>query len=162
MTADPALDAVIRGAQHMLFAFDGPIRSTGTDRPADSIAPTAPHIHEALAACRESERSVVVISIKPQIDVPAYLDAHDLFTQITVIAASVADAINFLEATPDSCLLVSSSSADIEAAKAGGVPSIGYARAPDDAAHLMDAGANVVVYSMADIALRVRAHRLDL
>jgi beta-phosphoglucomutase-like phosphatase (HAD superfamily) len=156
MTPDPALDAVIRDARHLLFAFNGPIR-TDTGEPADPNAPTAPHIHEALAACNESGRTVSVISTKPSIDVPAYLDTHDLFTQITVIAVSVADAINFLEATPDRCLLVTSSTADIKAAQAARAPSIGYARTPDDAAHLVDAGATAFIYSMADVALKLRA-----
>ena len=61
MTPDRALDAVIRDARHLLFAFDGPIRSTGTGEPADPNAPTAPHIHEALAACNESGRTASVI-----------------------------------------------------------------------------------------------------
>lgn len=160
MTPDPALDAVIRQARHLLFAFDGPIRIVNAETPADSTTATAPHIHEALAACRESGRSAVVISTKPQIDVPAYLDAHDLFTQITVIAASVADAVNELEATPDSCLLITSSTADIKTAQTAGAPSIGYARTPDDAAHLVDAGAITFVYSMADLALTLRARTL--
>ena len=105
MTPSPALDAVIRQTRHLLFAFDGPIRSTDTGEPMEPNAPTAPYIHEALAACNESGRSVVVIVPKPPTDVPAYLEAHDLFTLITVIAASVADAISFLELTPADCLL---------------------------------------------------------
>jgi hypothetical protein len=44
MTPDPALDAAIRHARHLLFTFDGPIRSTDTGEPADPNAPTAPHI----------------------------------------------------------------------------------------------------------------------
>lgn len=158
MNPDPALEAVIRQTRHLLFAFDGPIRSVDAGKPADSTTPTTPHIHDALTACRESGRSVIVISAKPQIDVPAYLDAHDLFAQITVIAASVADAVNTLEATPDSCLLVTSSTADIKAAQVAGAPSIGYVRTPDDATHLVDAGATAVIYSMADVVLQLRAH----
>jgi beta-phosphoglucomutase-like phosphatase (HAD superfamily) len=115
-----------------------------------------------LTACRESGRLAVVISPEPSIDVSAYLDAHDLFTQVTVIAASVADATNFLEATPDRCLLITSSTAEIEAAQAARTPSIGYARTPAVAAHLAAAGAITIVYSMADIALALRAHQPDL
>jgi beta-phosphoglucomutase-like phosphatase (HAD superfamily) len=162
MTHSSALDAAIRQARHLLFAFDGPIRSTDPGKPVNPITPTGPHIHEALAACRESGRSAVVLTPKPLIDVPNYLDAHDLFTQITVIAASVVDAINFLEAAPADCLLVTSSPADIEAAQAAGTPSVGYARTPNDADHLVDAGATTFVYSMGELALSVRAHRLDL
>lgn len=105
---------------------------------------------------------MAVLTPKPLIDVPAYLSAHDLFTQVTVIVVSVADAINFLEATPADCLLVTSSPADIEGAQAEGVAAIGYAPTPDAAARLADAGATAVVYSMADLALTLRAHPLDL
>jgi beta-phosphoglucomutase-like phosphatase (HAD superfamily) len=70
--------------------------------------------------------------------------------------------VTTLEAPPTDCLLITSSPADIEAAQAAGVPSIGYARTPDDAAHLVDAGAIAFVYSMAELALSLRAHRLDL
>jgi beta-phosphoglucomutase-like phosphatase (HAD superfamily) len=161
MTPDSALDAVIRDARHLLFAFDGPIRSTDAGELADANAPTTPHIHEALAACRESGRSVVVICTKPKIDVPAYLDAHDLFEPITVIAASVEDAINSLKTAPADCLLITSSAADIKTAQAAGTPSIGYARIPDDAAHLVDAGAIAFIFSMADVALRLRAQTSD-
>ena len=162
MTHSSALDAAIRHARHLLFAFDGPIRNTDTGMPADSTTTTAPYIHEALAACRDSGRSVVVITPKPLIDVPAYLDEHDLFTQVTVIAASIGDAVSSLEAPPADCLLITSSPVDIKAAQAVGTPSIGYARTPDDAAHLIDAGAIAFVYSIAELALSLRAHQLDL
>ena len=110
MTSDPAaLDAAIRRARHLLFAFDGP----------------------------------------------------NLFEQVTIIAISVADAINFLELTPTDCLLITSSVDDVEAAQAAGTPSIGYARTPDDAAHLVDAGAITFVYSMADTAIKLRARTSD-
>lgn len=158
MTPDPALDAVIRDARHLLFSFDGPIRSTETGAPPDSNAPTAPYIHEALVACNESGRTASAISTKPPIDIPAYLDAHDLFTQITVIAVSVPDAISFLKATPDRCLLVTSSTDDIKAAQAARAPSIGYARTPDDATRLVEAGAIAFVYSMADVVRWLRAY----
>jgi len=120
MTPDQALDAAIRQARHLVFAFDGPIRSTEAGKPADSTTPTAPHIQDALAACRESGRSVAVITPKPLIDVPAYLSTHDLFAQVTVIVVSIVDAINFLEATSADCLLVTSTPANIKDAQAMG------------------------------------------
>ena len=160
MTNDPALDAAVRQARHLLFAFDGPIRSTQADDPSDPNAPTAPHIYEALVACYESGRSVVVISAKPQVDVPAYLDRHDLFTLITLIAASVSDAITSLEITPADCLVITSSPADIRAAHVAGVPSIGYIRTSDDATHLAEVRPTMFIYSMTDLALSLRALRL--
>ena len=161
MTFDLALDSVIRQARHLLFAFDGPIRSMDKAKPAESTAVTAPtstYLFETLAACRESGRSVVVISANSPSDIRAYLDAHNLSTQATVVAASIGEAASTLEASPADCLVITSSLADIEAARVAGAPSIGYARTPDDAAHLVDAGAIAFVYSMAALALRLRTH----
>ena len=161
MTLNPVLDAVIRDARHLLFAFDGPIRSVDAEKPADSTTSAAPYIHEALAACRDSGRSAVVITSKPLIDVRAYLDAYDLFTQVTVIAASISDAVSALEALPADCLLITSSPADIKATQVGGTSSIGYARTPDNAAHLVDNGAIAYTYSMAGIALILRTQPIE-
>jgi phosphoglycolate phosphatase len=162
MTPHPAaLNDAIRNARHLLFAFDGPIRRTDAGSPLDSETPTAPYIYEAFTACRESGRSVVVISPETDVQVPNYLEAHDLFESITVIAISVSDATKFLGPTPADCLLITSSPTDIEAAHAAGVPSIGYARTPDDGAHLMNARAVAFVFSLADLVLSLRgAHRL--
>jgi beta-phosphoglucomutase-like phosphatase (HAD superfamily) len=160
MTYSPVLDAAIRQARHLLLAFDGPIRSVEAGKPSDSTTPTAPYIHETLAACRDSGRSAVVITPKPLIDVPAYLDAYDLFTQVTVIAASISDAVSTLEAPPADCLLITSSPADIEVAQSAGTPSIGYARTSDAAAHLVEAGATATIYSMADLTLGLQGHPL--
>jgi beta-phosphoglucomutase-like phosphatase (HAD superfamily) len=161
MTPDPALDAAIRRARHLLLAFDGPIRHVDAGKPADSTTPTVPYIHEALAACHESGRSAAVISTNSPTEVRGYLDAHDLSTQVVVVAASIDEAARRLKASPVDCLIITSSAADIEAAQVAGAPSIGYARALDDAARLVDAGAIAFVYSMADIALRLRGQLAD-
>jgi phosphoglycolate phosphatase-like HAD superfamily hydrolase len=117
MTAtNPALDAAIRQARHLLFAFDGPIRKAEPLKPADSTTPTAPYIYEALAACQESGRSAVVITPKPLIDVPAYLDARPIH--------SGHSHSGILEATPADCLFITNSPADIEAAQAAGALTI--------------------------------------
>lgn len=160
MTSDQALDSAIRQAQHLLFAFDGPIRSVDKAKPADSVAvaaPTAAYLYEALAACHESGRSVAVIGASSPTEVRDYLDAHDLLARVAVVAASISEAASTLEASPVDCLLVTSSPADIEAAQVAGTPSIGYARTPDDAVHLVDTGAIAFVYTMADLTLRLRA-----
>src|ERR1700730_1489044 len=62
-----------------------------------------------------------------------------------------------LEASPADCLLVTSSPADIKAAQEAGTTPIGYPRASNDAAHLVDAGATTFVYSMAVLALSLRS-----
>jgi beta-phosphoglucomutase-like phosphatase (HAD superfamily) len=163
MISDLPLDAVIRQARHLLFAFDGPIRSVNKAGPADSTPLTAPitaYLCETLAACFESGRSVGVISASPSTEVRTYLDAHDLLTQVTVVAVSIGEAVGTLEAPPANCLLITSSPTDIEAAQSAGTPSMGYAKTPA-AAHLGDAGAIAFVYSLADVALRLRATTFD-
>lgn len=161
MTPDSAaLDAAIRQARHLLFAFDGPVRSVDKAKSIGWGVVTSLnsyYLHDALTACHESGRSVAVISANSPIEVHDYLSAHDLSTQVDVVAVSIAEAATALEAAPVDCLLITSSPADIEAAQAAGTPTIGYARTPNDATPLANAGATAVVYSMADIALRLRA-----
>jgi phosphoglycolate phosphatase len=153
------LDAIIRQARYLLFDFDGPIRSmSGGNQPdeASDTAPPAPYIHDVLAACHESDRFAVVICTAPSSEVLAYLDAHDLFTRVTLIAASIGDAITELEASPSECAFITSTPVDAEAAQAAGVPTIAYAKTRDDADHQAATGATVV-YSLVDLALSLRA-----
>jgi len=145
------LDEVLRQVQHLLFSFDGPIRSPDTGNPP------APYIHDALAACRESCRSAAIVTTTPLVEVRAYLEAHDLPPHSTVIAPSIGEAASALEASRADCAAIASVQSDIEAAKAAGVPAIAYARTPDDAEHLVRAGASTFMYSMMDLALRLRS-----
>jgi beta-phosphoglucomutase-like phosphatase (HAD superfamily) len=144
------LTEIIRQARHLLFSFGGSIRRLETGFPA-------PHMQDALVACSESGRSAVVISTSPAAKVRAYLDEHELSPQITLVAPSISEAVSALEASPGDCVVVTSSPSDIEAAKAAGVPAIAYARIPDDAEHLVHAGASTFMYSMMDLALRLRS-----
>ena len=157
MTPDPALDAAIRQARHLLFAFDGTVRQMNAGKSANSTSTTVPHVHDALAACRESGRSASVISANSSADVHAYLDGQDLSAQVTGVVPSIGAAATALNVSPADCMLITSSSADIEAAQAAGTPSIGYAGTPDEAAHMVDIGATSCIYSMADLALTLRA-----
>jgi phosphoglycolate phosphatase len=161
MTANLALDTVIRDARYLLFVFDGPIRSVDAGKPADSTTTTAPHIHEALAACRESGRSAAIISSDPPTDVRAYLDAHGLLTQVAVVASSISKAASALETSPADCLLITSSPTDIKAAQAAGVPSIGYANKLGKREGMTEINAGAVIGSIADLALSLRAHPLQ-
>jgi len=145
------LDQLARQARHLLISLDGPIRSASTGNP-----PT-PYIHDVLTACRESGRSVAVVSAAPVAEVLAYIDAHDLSAQITIVAASIGRAVSALEALPIDCMAITSSPDDIEAARAAGVPAVAYARTPDFADHLLRAGAKAFVYSMLDLAIKLRS-----
>ena len=131
MTPDStALDVAIRQARHLLFAFDGPVRGVDKAKSIGSAVVTAltsAYLHDALAACHESGRSVAVISADLPTEVHDYLNAHDLSTQVAVVAVSIGEAVSTLEAAPVDCPLITSSPADIEAAQAAGTPTIGYA-----------------------------------
>jgi beta-phosphoglucomutase-like phosphatase (HAD superfamily) len=144
------LDEVICQAQYLLFSFDGPIRS------ADTGNPPAPYVHDALVACRESGRSAAVVTRTPSTEVRAYLDAHDLSGLITVIAASIPEAIRALDASPTDCVAIAKSLSDKEAARAAGAPHIAYAKTRDDADRQADTGASAFVYSLAEVTLRLR------
>jgi beta-phosphoglucomutase-like phosphatase (HAD superfamily) len=153
-----ALDAVIRQAQYLVFAFDGPIRSMAVGTTGNPAAnPPTPHIHDTLAACRESGRSAAVISATPSADVWTYLNTHDLAGQITIVTSLIGEAVTALDASPAECAVITSFPSDIQAARAAGVPSIGYAKMPDNADRLKVSGAGALVTSMANLALRLRA-----
>jgi beta-phosphoglucomutase-like phosphatase (HAD superfamily) len=138
------LDAIIRQARHVLLTFSGPPGS---------------YTHDLLAACRETGRSVAVVSTSPDTEIRTYLDAHDLTSQITSTALSIGQALTALDASPADCVLITSSPSDIADAKTAGVPTIAYAITRDHADHLAVAGAAAIAYSMADLALSLRAHR---
>jgi beta-phosphoglucomutase-like phosphatase (HAD superfamily) len=164
MTSDQspraALDAIIRQARHVLISFGGPIRRLKVTKATDWATfsdPLAPYSHDLQAACLETGRSVVVISTSPDAKVRVYLDAHDLTSQITSAALSIGQAVTALDASPADCVLITSSPSDIADAKAAGIPTIAYAITQDHADHLAAAGATVVVYSMADLVLKIRA-----
>jgi beta-phosphoglucomutase-like phosphatase (HAD superfamily) len=135
-----------------------------------SALPT-PYITDVLAACRESGRSAAIVSANSSAAIHAYLAMHDLISQLKIGAARtgpdpltlplsprlIAQAAAAVDAAPAVCAVISSTPDDIKAAQAAGAPSIGYAKTPDDAEHQVHAGATALVYSLADLALRIRA-----
>jgi phosphoglycolate phosphatase len=139
---------------------------------AAAVATATPYVHEVLTACRESARSVAIISNHSAAAVRAYLVLHDLYGQIRLVAARTCPdpgvlkpqpslielAVTGLDTQSSDCALVGGSPPDIQAARAAGVHSIGYARTPRDADDLVDARADAIIASMADLALRLRAH----
>ena len=144
---------------------------TAMESAAVTTAAPTPYVHEVLTACRDSARPVAIISSHSAAAVRAYLDLHDLYGQIRRIAARTGPdpavlkhrpgmiglAVTGLDTQSPACALVSSSPTDIHAAHAAGMHSIGYARTSRDSDHLVDAGADAIIVSMADLALRLRA-----
>ncbi len=126
-------------------------------------------MNDVITACRDSARSVAVISNDSEKAVRAYLAAHDLDSQIDLIAARtscdpailepspylIEQAASKLGASASTCVVVGDSPADIESARRAGAFSIGYARTSNDREQLT--GADAIILSMADLALRLRA-----
>ena len=147
---------------------------TAMESAAVTTAAPTPYVHEVLTACRDSARPVAIISNHSAAAVRAYLILHDLSGHIRFVAARTGPDPAAIEPRPDlielavtglgsqssDCALVSGSPPDIRVAHAAGVHSIGYARTSRDADDLADAGADAIIVSMADLALRLRAHPL--
>ena len=147
---------------------------TAMESAAVTTAAPTPYVHEVLTACRDSARPVAIISNHSAAAVRAYLILHDLYGQIRLTVARTGPDAAVLKPRPDlielavtglgtqsqDCALVGGSLTDIQATHAAGVNSIGYARTPRDADDLADAGADAIIVSMADLALRLRAHPL--
>ncbi len=139
---------------------------------AVATAVPTPHANDVISACRESARSVAVISNNSEKAVRAYLAAHDLDDQIDLVAARtscdpailkpspclVEQAASKLDTSASSCVVVGDSPADVESAQRAGALSIGYARTSADLECLTAARAGATILSMADLALRLRAH----
>jgi beta-phosphoglucomutase-like phosphatase (HAD superfamily) len=141
---------------------------------AVSTAVPTPYMHDVVAACHESGRSVAVVSNNSAAAVRAYLEAHDFAHRVDAIAARtrpdptvlkpspylIEHAASALDSVPAACAVVGDSPNDMYAARSAGALGIGYARTPDDGNRLANAEARAVIGSMVDLVLRLRAHTL--
>jgi beta-phosphoglucomutase-like phosphatase (HAD superfamily) len=139
-------------------------------RAARTAEPTA-FAADVLAACAESARPVAVVSNNSHRAVRSYLAGHGLDGLVAAIAARTGNdparlkpspylidmAAEELSAATADCALVGDSRADILAARLAGVRGIGLAAAPQDRARLAAAGAETVIFSMAELASGLRA-----
>ncbi len=138
---------------------------------AAADAALTPHVHDVVNACRESGRSVTIISQNAIRAVKLYLNAHELARIAgNIVARKVADiskvrpttqlverAASDLSATPSSCALVCTTAETIEAAHISSAYSVAYARTSNDYDRLASAGAGAIITSLAHLALRLRA-----
>lgn len=134
-------------------------------RAINTAAPT-PYGREVIVAARQAGLSVAVVSNNSASAVSAYLAAHRLTGQIAPVVgrvyadpgqmkpnpAPILRAVRALDASPGRCVLIGDSLTDIEGSKAAGVRVIGYANRPPKVDAFRQAGADVVVTSMAPIA----------
>jgi phosphoglycolate phosphatase len=141
---------------------------------AVATARPTPYVHEVVTSCRDSGRSVAVVSNNADRAVRSYLTRHGLDDRIDLVAArtscdpallkpsphQIEQAITSLSAQTAECVLVGDSTTDIQAARLAGIHSIGYANQVGKHARLTTAGAPTVVSSLADLVPVLRARPL--
>jgi phosphoglycolate phosphatase len=148
---------------------------TDLELAAVSTAAPTPYVHEVATACKDSGRSVAVVSNNSARAVHAYLARHGLDDRISLVVARtnhdpallkpsphlIMLAVDALNAEPDECALVGDSVTDIQGAHLAGVESIGYANKPGKRERFTAAGTGAIINSLVDLALRLRARVID-
>ena len=138
-------------------------------RAVQTAQPT-PGAAESLAACHDSGRLVAVVSNNyagAVMDYLSRLGAADLVLHIEGRDAAdpalmkpspylLERATRALEVQPTSCVFIGDQTSDIEAGRAAGTPTIGYANKPGKADSLAAAGADVVIETMTSVADAIR------
>lgn len=134
-------------------------------RAAESAEPTA-YGREVIVATSQSGIPVGIVSNNSAPAILAYLALHRLAQYVPVVVgrafadpsqmkpnpAPIIRAAERLRTTPEHCVLVGDSLADIEGAHAAGATVVGYANRPDKVSRFKSAGADVVVTTMAAVA----------
>lgn len=130
-------------------------------------AAATPYAREVIVAAKRAGKPVAIISNNSAAAVMEYLSAKRLSAYITsIVGRAYADparmkpnpepvlhAVFDLGAEPRDCVLIGDSLADIEGAKAAGVPVIGYANKPGKETAFAGAKADAIVTSLGDIAV---------
>jgi phosphoglycolate phosphatase len=141
---------------------------------AVTTARPAAYVHDVAASCRDSGRTLAVVSNNSDQAVRAYLERHGLDDRVDLIVARTSpdpallkpsshlidQAVRQLGARPGQCALVGDSVTDIEAGQQANVATIGYASKSGKHQRLTDAGATAVIASLADLVLPLRARPL--
>jgi HAD superfamily hydrolase (TIGR01662 family) len=175
-STDDPLEVFIRAAEvSPELAARVEAEMTDLEVTAATTAKPTPYVHEVLASCRESGRTVAVVSNNSARAVNAYLERHGLIDGIALVVARTSHdpaelkpsphlleiAVQKLAADPAATALVGDSLTDIEAAHRAGIASIGYANKPGKQEAMTELQAGAVITTMSDLALSLRAHRLS-
>ena len=123
----------------------------------DGATPT-PYAREVIVAAHQAGRPLAIVSNNSTDAIARYLDAHRLTRYLTAIIGRphanpagmkpnpepVRHAVQAVHADPATCVLIGDSTTDIQAARAAGTRSIGYANKPGKRDRLTNAGADAI------------------
>lgn len=172
-TKDPL--AVLRAAAsespEVLTAVEDACRA-GEIEAAKSCEPTD-GAHDAMHACRDAGRPLIIVSNNAAEAIEAYLDGHDLMDLVQSISARPPSRPSLMKPDPfllrevfrrhadrpDRYAFVGDSLTDIVVSRATGVHAIGYAKTSRRERELREAGAAVVVDTMHSVAIAIRKSR---
>jgi phosphoglycolate phosphatase len=141
---------------------------------ATASARPVPYLHEVITSARDTGRAVAIVSNNSDQAVRAYLYQHGLADRIDYVSARtipdptllkpsphlLVQAITALDADPAECAIIGDSVTDIQAARAAGIASIGYANKPGKYQAFTAAGATAIISSQADLVLPLQARPL--
>ncbi|MFI7427320.1 HAD family hydrolase [Micromonospora sp. NPDC049836] len=136
------------------------------ERQAVGTAEPTPYGREVVVAARQAGLPVAVVSNNSAGAVSAYLAAHRLAVHVSPIVGRayaapermkpnpepIRQAAHAVGEPPARCVLIGDSLSDIDGARAAGTLVIGYANRPAKVGKFQEAGADVVVTSMREIA----------
>jgi phosphoglycolate phosphatase len=136
------------------LAAEVEVAMTELEVTAVSTAEPTPGVRAVITSCRESGRTLTVVSNNSAGAVGAYLTRHAIDGPIGIVIARTSpdpdllkpcphllqQAITASNADPDACTLVGDQLSDIDAARLAGTRSIGYANEPGKADAFTDAG----------------------
>lgn len=140
------------------------------ERAAVAVAEPTAGAAELIGAAREAGKPVAVVSNNSRAAIADYLDAHGLAGDVAVVVGRayakpgemkpnplpLRRALRLLEAAPGGAVMIGDSVADITAARAAGVPAVGYANREGKNRRLSLAGADAVVTDLAVLTAELR------
>ncbi|MGH3773413.1 MAG: HAD family hydrolase [Pseudonocardiaceae bacterium] len=142
---------------------------TALEVEAITTAEPTPGAHDLIRAWSATGRPLAIVSNNSTIAIRAYLDLHDLRTHVTHVSARTSPdpallkphphllttTLIALTIPPAATTFIGDSVTDIEAARAAGTMSIGYANKPGKIAELMTAGADTVISTPATLSEQI-------
>ena len=146
--------------RHVEAAFTAhEVEAMTTAAPADGA-------HELIQAWHASGRPIAIVSNNSAAAISTYLDFHGLRPLINAVCARESADVRLLKPSPyllncavkalgiaaERCVFVGDALSDVEAAKAAGVRSIGYANKPGKREKLIRAGADAITEVLAELA----------